>query len=61
MNGRPHLHRREGFRETEIKAKIFRRKRALTFLRLLYVKQDTLKAQLESNDFQAIRPMIEGE
>lgn len=61
MDERPYHHHREGFREKEGKAKTFRRKRALTFLRLLYVKQDTLKSQLRSNDYQAIRPMIEGE
>lgn len=56
-----HGHHGRGGEEGHKKAKMFRRKRALTFLELLYVKQQTLKGQLQSDDFQASRLVIEGE
>jgi hypothetical protein len=56
-DGHPYHHHRGRKR----KAKTFRRKRALIFLKLLYVKRDTLKSQLESKDYQDSRPVIEGE
>ncbi|MGG1519099.1 hypothetical protein ABE504_27050 [Paenibacillus oryzisoli] len=42
-------------------AQTFRRGRALEFLERLNVSRTTLRQQLESTDFQEIRPMLLGE
>lgn len=45
----------------EQRTQTFRRKRALGFLEMLYVKQETLKGQLQREEFANSRPVIEGE
>lgn len=54
-------HHRGGHGGEEHRAKTFRRKRALGFLEMLYVKQETLKDQLHREEFATSRPVIEGE
>lgn len=54
-------HHRGGHGGEEQRAKTFRRKRALGFLEMLYVKQETLKDQLHREEFANSRPVIEGE
>lgn len=54
-------HHRSGRGGEEHRAKTFRRKRALGFLEMLYVKQETLKDQLHREEFANSRPVIEGE
>lgn len=45
----------------EQRTQTFRRKRALGFLEMLYVKQEILKGQLQREEFANSRPVIEGE
>ena len=59
-------HREGGHRSETIDgmpqgAKTFRRKRAIQFLEHLETKRDTLKAQLETPELQAINTVVAGE
>lgn len=60
-HGRGHGRGRGGEMSGEPRAKTFRRKRALSFLEMLYVKQDVLKSQLKQGEFVESRGIIEGE